>query len=130
MNKILFSVLLILLILLNAHVPNSFAQDSSRFSLPEGANTRLGKGWINQVKYSSDGTRMAVASSIGVWLYNAETYEEVALLTGHTRSVNSIAFSPDSATLASGSRDSTIRLWDAATGNHQRTLTGHTNAVF
>ena len=31
--------------------------------------------------------------------------------------------------LASGSVDKTIRLWDAETGKHLRTLTGHTNGV-
>jgi WD40 repeat protein len=30
--------------------------------------------------------------------------------------VNSVAFSPDGKTLASGSQDATIKLWDAATG--------------
>ena len=33
------------------------------------------------------------------------------------------------ARLASGSDDDTIRLWDAVTGAHQRTLTGHTEYV-
>ncbi len=37
-------------------------------------------------------------------------------LTGHTDQVNSVAFSPDGKTLASGSGDDTIRLWDVATG--------------
>ena len=123
MKKItLSSILLTLLILLNVYLPSSFAQDPSLFSLPEGAKARLGQGWINELKYSPDGTRLAVASSIGVWLYDAQTYEEIALLTEHTQGVNSIAFSPNSGTLASGGRNGTIRLWDAVTGERQQTL--------
>ena len=51
-------------------------------------------------------------------------------LKGHTRSVIAIAFSPDGKQLASGSRDSTVRLWDAGTGSGLHTLKGHTDGVF
>jgi len=37
-------------------------------------------------------------------------------LTGHEDKVNSIAYSPDSLFLASGSSDGTVRLWDTRTG--------------
>ena len=72
------------------------------------------KGEINEIAYSPDGTRLAVASSIGIWIYNAQTGQELDLLTGHTGRVNSVAFSPDGRTLASGSRDGTVLLWELA----------------
>ncbi|HEX7184707.1 MAG TPA: hypothetical protein VF756_22975 [Thermoanaerobaculia bacterium] len=37
-------------------------------------------------------------------------------MSGHQSSVFSVAFSPEGKTLASGSSDGTIRLWDVATG--------------
>ena len=36
----------------------------------------------------------------------------------------------DGLTLASGSNDKTIRLWDVATGENKQTLTGHTENVY
>ena len=117
------SVTLLLLFALLS--PNTSAQDYTQLSLPEGATARLGKGLVSEVHYSPDGTRLAVASSIGIWLYDTATYREVALLTGHAAPVNSVAFSPDGLTLATGGWDHTIRLWDAVTGEQKRTLTGH-----
>jgi WD40 repeat protein len=51
---------------------------------------------------------------------------ELVVATGHWGRVTSLAFSPDGSVLASGSQaDSTIRLWELATGRELRTLTGH-----
>ena len=43
-------------------------------------------------------------------------------LEGHTDSVGSVAFSPDSQLLASGSGDRTVRLWNPATGEQLQKL--------
>ena len=91
--------------------------------LPKGAKARLGKGVIYQIQFSPDNTILTVASSIGVRVYDTNSYKEIALLTEHTDVVTSLAFSPDGRILASGggSDDKTIYLWDVTTGQQQKT---------
>ncbi|NET80248.1 WD40 repeat domain-containing protein [Okeania sp. SIO1F9] len=43
--------------------------------------------------------------------------------------VESIAFSPDSKTLASGSWDKNIRLWNTTSGEQLRILKGHESLI-
>ena len=121
------------------------AQDYTTWDLPEGAMKRIGKGSIDEIAYSPDGTRLAVASNIGIWIYDAQTGKELNLFTGHGQeegsfppggngvsgvySVLSVSFSPDGKTLASAGVDGSIRLWDVRTGDTLSTLEGHTSWV-
>ena len=50
------------------------------------------------------------------------TGEQKQVLTGHMGWVNSVAFSPDGQTLASGATDGAVRLWDVVTGEQEQTL--------
>src|SRR5260221_6684388 len=50
-------------------------------------------------------------------------------LVGHTEQVNCVAWSPEGATLASGSNDRTIRLWEAQEGRTRLVLSGHSGLV-
>ncbi len=131
MKTTLIATLILFTLSLFIFLPHTDAVDTSEWSLPEGAQTRLGNGWINGVTYSPDpdGKLLAVASSIGIWLYDADTGEELALLTGHTANVRSVSFNPDGTTLASGSDDHTVRLWDVATGTQKAVFTEHTGRV-
>jgi hypothetical protein len=56
-------------------------------------------------------------------------HNEVRTLSGHGGGVLSVASSADGKTLASGSNDKTIKLWDVASGKEVRTFSGHQRAV-
>ena len=105
-------------------------QDYQTWSLPHGAIARLGKGRVKYIAFSPDGSRLAVVTFIGAWLYDVKTGRERALLTGHTGAFAFIAFSPDGTKIAStGDAHKAVQLWDVATGRDLATLKGHTGTI-
>src|SRR5437763_1297037 len=50
-------------------------------------------------------------------------------IEGHGSAVLALAFDPTGRTLASGSHDLTVKLWEVASGKLLRTLKGHTGIV-
>ena len=58
----------------------------------------------------------------GINVWDAATGELKFKLTGHSACVGELAFSPDSARLASSSPDQTTRIWDLSTGQEVLTL--------
>ena len=114
-KTILYYIVLLLIPIL--FLSDGFAQDYTQWQLPEGAKMRLGKGKVNDVKFSLDGDLLAVATNIGVWLYDANVGAEIALLIDKPRNIRTIAFSPDGKTLATGgwSREGAIQLWNIDT---------------
>jgi WD40 repeat protein len=50
-------------------------------------------------------------------------------LHGHTQIVTSVAYSPTGTFMASGSRDGTVRLWNARTGRQERSFPAHLSSA-
>jgi Caspase domain/WD domain, G-beta repeat len=72
---------------------------------------------------------MLVICLLGLAL--ADRFADVQILRTleHTAGVRFVAFSPDGHTVATGSVDKKIRLWDVSTGELLRELTGHAQFV-
>ena len=110
-------------ILFSLYSSNTHPQDYTQLELPEGTIARIGKGSVGDILYSPDGTCLAVSGSIGTWLYDTATFQEICLLEDSTP----IAFSPDATTIATARGYSpedcaAVRLWDVKTGEHQLTF--------
>ena len=136
-------------------------QDIRTWELPDGAILRLGKGVLGgsdrAIAFSPDGKHLAVASGIGIWIYDVETARELALLNGGRPTlIRSVAYSPDGTILAAGTGNGTIQfwevenrrrrptrimpglrgpagevtLWEVETGQHLSTLKGHEHRIF
>ena len=105
--------------------------DYPTWHLPDGATARLGKGAIGSgdraVAFSPDGQSLAVASAIGVWLYDVATTRPLTLLPSASP-VHSVAFSLEG-TLAYGLDNGQVELWDVEIGMQIATLEGHARRV-
>lgn len=83
---------LTLCIILSLYLSNGYAQDYTEWGLPEGAKMRLGKGEINDIKFSPDGKRLAVGTSIGIWIYDVHSRKEVTFMKSDKYQIDVLMF--------------------------------------
>ena len=166
--------LIVLILAMIQFLPIGFAQEYSKWELPEGAIARIGKGdTAGKIIFSPDSRIIIIPSKIGLWFYDATTYKELKLLPinvsnivfspdgsvfanknladnavelwdmsydpiqanlrtilkGHTKDITSIVYTADANTIATASKDRTIKLWDANSGEIMLTLNGHTGDI-
>lgn len=93
-------------------IQSGLAEENTKTNLPESAKLRIGKGTLGEIAYFPDGTRFAVATSIGIWVYDSITGKELYQLTNHTNGVDTIQFSPDGNIIATETSDGSIYLWN------------------
>jgi WD40 repeat protein len=72
---------------------------------------------IEIVAFSQDGKRLAAVRVRTVKVWDAESWQELATINGHTQEVQSVAFRPDHTTLVTTSADGKEKEWDAGPGN-------------
>lgn len=77
---------------------------------------------------NSSGVELAFALDLAQ-TQSARLSWPIRTFEGHTFSVNSVSWSPDSRFVLSGSLDNTLRVWDVASGRCLRTLRGHKDNV-
>ena len=87
-----------------------------RWELPEGAKMRLGKGRINKIKFSPDDNRFAVATSIGVWIYDAKSGSIISLLKGKRQNILDVAFTENGNTVIGVNAIGEILKWHTENG--------------
>ncbi|MEO1528528.1 MAG: WD40 repeat domain-containing protein [Planctomycetota bacterium] len=76
--------------------------------------------------FSPDGRRIISGSGDNTLkLWDSESGQELASLTGHSGRVRAVAFRPDGRWIVSGSGDRTLKLWDSESGQELASLIGH-----
>ena len=91
------------------------------WDLPTWARVRIGKGTPGRsdsaAAFSPNGQHLAVATSIGIWLYDTSNYQETALLSSQYPIINHLAFSPDGSAIVGSSRYNSPQnqVWDIET---------------
>ena len=97
------------------------------------------EGMLNAAALSPDGRTLAVGGWLSppknhartgiIRLLDPRTGAVKALLRGHSKVIQSLAFSPNGRWLLSGSNDKTARLWDVASGQTRAVLRGHKSDI-
>ena len=95
------------------------------------ANLAAG-GPVTAMAVSPDGKRLATTgANHSVRLWNAESGQPGATMTGHSDFVTALRFTPDGSQVVSSSQDQTIRIWNTEDGSPAGTIetTAIVNAV-
>ncbi|HEY5937048.1 MAG TPA: hypothetical protein VIU61_20500, partial [Kofleriaceae bacterium] len=122
----------------------AFSRDGARLATVSGSNPtarifdaksgrlvlemKLTTEYAQRISWSPDGRVVAVVG-FGAELRDASTGALRARLVGHQSGITSVEFSPDGASVVTGSIDRTAMIWDAKTGQLRKPLEGHDGAL-
>ncbi len=126
-THLLIVTLLTVFVVSPLFLPDAFAQNYAQWGLPEGAKARLGKGYAGSLQFSTDGNRLMVENTVGIWVYDAHSGAELDLITGDVS--DSIALSPDGSIAAGWGQDEQVILWHTSDSKNRVSLKGDTSKV-
>jgi len=110
--------------IINAQV--SFDKGDQLVVLLEGLRIGVQLKQLTKTSSSLDSPQVKITTTLRQIVYEIR---ERNRFTGHQNYVLAVSFSPDGKTLASGSADNTLKLWNVADGKEIRTLRGHKDSV-
>ena len=90
--------------------------DVTTWALPEGAIARLGRGREPDMAFSPDGQSLAIATSLGFWLYDLATLSPIALWETERGMVGRVAFSSNGKWIAASNSDQILKVLDIQNG--------------
>ena len=122
---IFFALGIVWVFVMASLLPRSILPENSQWHLPPDKSAMFSTSGINDIQYSPDGTRIAIATAIGIWLYNLNRDEGPVMLTTDSVNVYNVSFSPDGKMLAGGHGEYLVRLWDVNSGAHKKTFIAH-----
>ncbi|MBZ0315499.1 MAG: hypothetical protein K8L91_03705 [Anaerolineae bacterium] len=141
--RLLFALFAIAQAVILPTPPLSYAQESACLTHVPNFDTtvRIGRGSIDDMALSPDGTQVGVATGTGLWVYDAATWGDIAQFKASVSGVplsdgvwvtppapippeisppdgyvpTTLAWSPDSKQIAAGYYDG-VRIWEVGTG--------------
>ena len=86
-------------------------------------------GKLQWTQFSPDGSEVAACGDRYIQSFDVETGKLVRRFRGHAEDISRFAYSPDGRLVASGSRDKTVRIWDAKSAEVLAVLDDHTDRI-
>lgn len=126
------AILVLFVIIANRRILNTLVKNPS--SSDRAVTTLIldGRGEVEDMDLSPSEDLLASSSSYhAVYIWNVKTGEMTLMIEpeGNQDEVHSVCWSPHGQLLAAGLHDGQIKVWEARTGGHLLTLTGHSLPV-
>ena len=98
--------------------------DITTWALPEGAVSRLGRGIINDITVAPNKKSLAVATRVGVWMYELGTIHPATLLETKRGIIGNVALSHDGKWVATSNTDGIIKVTEIETQKYVAKIQG------